>query len=151
MDAENTRVNELAFSTPLCAVLQISLVRLLDSWGIRPTGITSHSSGEVAAAYAAGALTLRSAMAIVFARGQVAGRKIPGVVEVRPESRQSQRNGYYERDFTTRVGKEKLATDGTRSTSLTAGYQQNKNPFYSEDSEGSYYFLLFSQGDLIDQ
>ena len=29
--------------------------------------------------------------------------------------------------------KEKLAADGTRSSSLTAGYQQNKNPFYSED------------------
>lgn len=76
-----TNVNELAYSTPLCAVLQISLVRLLASWGIKPQAITSHSSGEVAAAYAAGALTLRSAMAIVFARGQVAGRKIPGVIE----------------------------------------------------------------------
>ncbi|KAF5015915.1 hypothetical protein F66182_12573, partial [Fusarium sp. NRRL 66182] len=78
---ETTNVNELAYSTPLCAVLQISLVRLLASWGIKPQAITSHSSGEVAAAYAAGALTLRSAMAIVFARGQVAGRKIPGVIE----------------------------------------------------------------------
>jgi acyl transferase domain-containing protein/NADPH:quinone reductase-like Zn-dependent oxidoreductase/ubiquinone/menaquinone biosynthesis C-methylase UbiE len=80
---ETTRVNELAFSTPLCAVVQIGLVRLLESWGVKPTAVTSHSSGEVAAAYASGALSLRSAMAIVFARGQVAGRTIPGVVEAK--------------------------------------------------------------------
>ncbi len=45
--------------------------------------------------------------------------------------------------------KEKLATDGTRSTSLTAGYQQNKNPFYSEDSEGSYYLRMTGR-DIFD-
>ena len=78
---ENTKVNELAFSTPLCAVVQIGLVELLRSWGVIPTALCSHSSGEVAAAYASGSLSLRSAMAIVFARGQVAGRTIPGVVE----------------------------------------------------------------------
>ena len=66
---------------PLCAVVQIALVRLLRSWGIAPTGITSHSSGEIAAAYAAGALTLQSAMAIVFARGKLASNVGPGVTQ----------------------------------------------------------------------
>ena len=45
--------------------------------------------------------------------------------------------------------KEKLAADGTRSSSLTAGYQQNKNPFYSEDSEGSYYLQMTGR-DIFD-
>jgi acyl transferase domain-containing protein len=71
-DAETTRVNELAMSMPLCAVIQIALVRLLRSWGVTPTAVTSHSSGEIAAAYAAGALTLQAAMGIVFARGKLA-------------------------------------------------------------------------------
>ena len=47
--------------------------------------------------------------------------------------------------------KEKLATDGTRSTSLTAGYQQNKNPIYSEDSEGSYYLRMTGRDMLLHQ
>ncbi|KAI9879283.1 MAG: hypothetical protein M1830_009013 [Pleopsidium flavum] len=71
-DAETSRVNELTISMPLCVALQVSLVRLLRSWEITPTAVTSHSSGEIAAAYAAGALSLQSAMAIVFARGELA-------------------------------------------------------------------------------
>ena len=71
-DAETTQVNTLTMSMPLCVALQIALVRLLRSWGIIPTAVTSHSSGEIAAAYTAGALSLQSAMAIVFARGELA-------------------------------------------------------------------------------
>ncbi len=71
---EATRVNELALSTPLCVIVQISLVRLLASWGVKPVAVTSHSSGEVAAAYAAGALSIRTAMAISYVRGKVAGK-----------------------------------------------------------------------------
>lgn len=57
---------------PISVALQVALVQLLRSWGITPTAVTSHSSGEIAAAYAAGALSLQSAMAIVFARGELA-------------------------------------------------------------------------------
>nr|WOL36632.1 highly reducing polyketide synthase [Pseudogymnoascus verrucosus] len=71
-DEKTSRVNELVMSMPLCASIQIALVRLLRSWDIVPTGVTSHSSGEIAAAYAAGVLTLQSAMAIVFARSSLA-------------------------------------------------------------------------------
>jgi acyl transferase domain-containing protein len=65
-------VNELDYSTPVCVAVQIALTHLLRSWDIVPTAVTSHSSGEIAAAYAAGALDLPSAMAIVFARGGLA-------------------------------------------------------------------------------
>jgi NADPH:quinone reductase-like Zn-dependent oxidoreductase/malonyl CoA-acyl carrier protein transacylase/ubiquinone/menaquinone biosynthesis C-methylase UbiE len=58
-------------SLVLCTALQISLTKLLQSWNIYPTAITSHSSGEVAAAYAAGALTAYDAMAIVYSRMQL--------------------------------------------------------------------------------
>ncbi|GME49746.1 ketoacyl-synt-domain-containing protein [Neofusicoccum parvum] len=69
---ETTRVNEATLGQPLCVALQIALVRLLESWGVRPTAVTSHSSGEIASAYAAGALSLRSAMGVVYARGTLA-------------------------------------------------------------------------------
>lgn len=71
-DDKTSRVNEVTMSTPLCVALQIALVQLLRSWGISPSAVTSHSSGEIAAAFAAGALSIRSAMAIVFARGELA-------------------------------------------------------------------------------
>ncbi|KAK0620712.1 hypothetical protein B0T14DRAFT_432757 [Immersiella caudata] len=71
-DAATSKVNELDYSTPVCVAVQIALTHLLRSWGIVPTAVTSHSSGEIAAAYAAGALDLPSAMAIVFARGGLA-------------------------------------------------------------------------------
>lgn len=63
---------------PLTAALQMALVQLLRSWGITPTAVTSHSSGEIAAAYAAGALTLKAATAIVYARASSAGNSAPG-------------------------------------------------------------------------
>ncbi|WP_165007017.1 MULTISPECIES: beta-ketoacyl-ACP synthase III [unclassified Enterococcus] len=44
---------------------------------------------------------------------------------------------------------EKLSADGKRSNSLTAGYHANKNPFYSEDSEGSYYLKMIGR-DIFD-
>lgn len=59
-------------------------MRLLRSWGIRPTGVTGHSSGEVSAAFAAGGIDLRGAMAVVYLRGalttgmQVSGQRRRG-------------------------------------------------------------------------
>jgi NADPH:quinone reductase-like Zn-dependent oxidoreductase/malonyl CoA-acyl carrier protein transacylase/SAM-dependent methyltransferase len=53
-----------------CAV-QLALVCLLEEWGIKPHAVCSHSSGEVAAAFAAGALDLREAMACTYFRGLI--------------------------------------------------------------------------------
>ncbi|KAH8745877.1 polyketide synthase [Hyaloscypha sp. PMI_1271] len=68
-DEVTTRVNDAEFSLPLSTTIQIAVVRLLWSWGIRPTGITSHSSGEAAAAFAAGVLSARSAIRVTYIRG----------------------------------------------------------------------------------
>ncbi|MCJ1472284.1 hypothetical protein MMC13_000931 [Lambiella insularis] len=69
---KTSRVNTTALSIPICVALQISLVQLLESWGITPSAATSHSSGEIAAAYAAGALTLGQAMAAAYYRATLA-------------------------------------------------------------------------------
>jgi acyl transferase domain-containing protein len=71
-DAETTRVNDTAFSIPICVAVQIGLVWLLDSWGIKPSAVTSHSSGEICAAYAVGAISLRRAMGIAYFRSKLA-------------------------------------------------------------------------------
>ncbi|KAJ5792453.1 polyketide synthase [Penicillium pulvis] len=67
-DNHNTRVNETALSIPICVAVQIALVQLLQAWGLYPTAVTSHSSGEIAAAYTAGALDLSSSMAVAYYR-----------------------------------------------------------------------------------
>ncbi|KAL4922536.1 hypothetical protein BDW62DRAFT_54743 [Aspergillus aurantiobrunneus] len=68
-DEALSKVNSAMLSLPLCTAVQIALVKLLRSWNISPTGVTGHSSGEVAAAFTAGAIDVRSAMAIVYMRG----------------------------------------------------------------------------------
>ncbi|CAG7997677.1 unnamed protein product [Penicillium salamii] len=68
-DFENSQINKPQYSQPLCTALQIALVNLLDSWGIHPDSVTGHSSGEIAAAYCAGALSLEDAMLVAYARG----------------------------------------------------------------------------------
>lgn len=68
-DPESSKVENAWISQPLCTAIQIALVDLLSSWGVRPVAVTGHSSGEIAAAYAAGALTIESAMMTAYHRG----------------------------------------------------------------------------------
>ncbi|KAI9661826.1 MAG: Type I Iterative PKS [Bathelium mastoideum] len=74
-DADTTKVNDTAISIPICVALQISLVRLLRAWGVIPTAVASHSSGEIAAAYTVGALSYRSAMAASYYRAVLTADK----------------------------------------------------------------------------
>ena len=50
----------------------MALVDLFASWNVRPARVTGHSSGEIAAAYCAGALTRESALAVAYHRGRLA-------------------------------------------------------------------------------
>jgi acyl transferase domain-containing protein len=61
------------FSQPACTAIQIALVDLLHHWGITPSAVVGHSSGEIAAAYCAGAISRDVAMKIAWLRGQFAG------------------------------------------------------------------------------
>jgi acyl transferase domain-containing protein len=70
-DATTTRIDKAEFSQPLCTAIQIGLVNLLRQWGVHPSKVVGHSSGEIAAAYAAGAITAEAAVTIAYYRGQV--------------------------------------------------------------------------------
>lgn len=70
--AEESQIGLGYLSQPLCTALQIALVDLLASWGVKPASVTGHSSGEIAAAYAAGALSQESALAVAYYRGLAA-------------------------------------------------------------------------------
>ena len=56
-------------SQPASTAIQLALVLLLASFGIRPHSVTGHSSGEIAAAFAAGALTFETCLKIAYYRG----------------------------------------------------------------------------------
>lgn len=44
-------------------------MNLLSQWGVKPAAVIGHSSGEIAASYAAGAITAESAIALSYYRG----------------------------------------------------------------------------------
>ncbi|KAF4462221.1 polyketide synthase [Fusarium albosuccineum] len=69
--AKTSRLGSAELSQPLCTAIQIALVDTFASVGIHPTAVVGHSSGEVAAAYAAGAITAQEAITIAFYRGLV--------------------------------------------------------------------------------
>ena len=71
-DAASTRVSETRLSQATSVAVQLCLVDFLKSWGITPSAITSHSSGEIPAAYAAGLLSFKEALGVAYYRGEVA-------------------------------------------------------------------------------
>ncbi|KAI1374301.1 hypothetical protein F4677DRAFT_461577 [Hypoxylon crocopeplum] len=62
-------VGEAAKSQPLCTAIQIMMVDLLHRANIQFDAVVGHSSGEIAAAYAAGFLSARDAIFIAYYRG----------------------------------------------------------------------------------
>ncbi|KAK7748161.1 Type I Iterative PKS [Cytospora paraplurivora] len=69
---QNSKVGVAEVAQPLCTALQIALVDLLASIGISFQCVVGHSSGEIAAAYAAGRLTRRDALLVAYHRGRYA-------------------------------------------------------------------------------
>ncbi|RWA09891.1 hypothetical protein EKO27_g5202 [Xylaria grammica] len=57
-------------SQPLITALQLAYLSVLSAWGIQPTCVIGHSSGEIAAAVVAGYLSPKDAIKIAFLRGQ---------------------------------------------------------------------------------
>ncbi|KAF4207594.1 hypothetical protein CNMCM8927_002671 [Aspergillus lentulus] len=69
-----SRLNHPLHSQTICTALQIALVDLLSSWDIQPDSVTGHSSGEIAAAYAIGALSMKDAISVAYYRGAAASK-----------------------------------------------------------------------------
>jgi acyl transferase domain-containing protein len=57
-------------SQTACTALQIALIDLLQSWNVTPDLTLGHSSGEIAAAYAGGYISLAEAITIAYCRGK---------------------------------------------------------------------------------
>ncbi|KAI0406534.1 putative polyketide synthase [Xylaria palmicola] len=66
--ADHLRLPEL--SQPLVTALQLALLAVFDAANFSPTSVVGHSSGEIAAAVAAGHLTPEQAIKIAYYRGK---------------------------------------------------------------------------------
>lgn len=73
------------YALPCSTAIQIGLLAVLRSWGVIPNVVTGHSSGEIAAAFAAGAITADEAIIVAYFRGYVlnrTGTQHPGAMAV---------------------------------------------------------------------
>ena len=68
--SEHLRLPE--YSQPLTTALQLAILAVLSDWGLHPKGVVGHSSGEIAAAVAAGYLTPEEAIKVAYLRGRAA-------------------------------------------------------------------------------
>lgn len=68
----SSRIHEPKFAQPASTAIQIALVDLCKAANITPAAVVGHSSGEIAAAYAAGFITREDAWLIAYRRGQYA-------------------------------------------------------------------------------
>ncbi|KAI1425159.1 putative polyketide synthase [Xylaria sp. FL1777] len=62
-------IDDAEVSQTLCTVLQTALVNLLRRFGVAPYAVVGHSSGEIAAAYAGGYISVESAWKLAYFRG----------------------------------------------------------------------------------
>ncbi len=70
----DSRMASNAVAQPANLLLQVGLVSLLRSWGLQPDAILGHSVGEVAAAWAAGCLSLPDAVTVAVHRSRLQQR-----------------------------------------------------------------------------
>lgn len=68
---DESRVHEAEFAQPLCTAVQVALTHVLADWGVKPCVTIGHSSGEMAAAQAAGLISAQEAIVAAYYRGQV--------------------------------------------------------------------------------
>lgn len=69
MATDEDAINKAEYAQSLGIALQLALVNLLTLYGVKPSAVVGHSSGEIASAYVAGALTMREAIICSYMRG----------------------------------------------------------------------------------
>ncbi|MCE5294866.1 MAG: SDR family NAD(P)-dependent oxidoreductase, partial [Chlamydiales bacterium] len=76
--AKEATIHAIDTSPLLTFSFEYSLAKLLQNWGIHPTGLIGHSIGEYVAACISGVFSLQDALQLVVYRGQLMKRIEPG-------------------------------------------------------------------------
>lgn len=72
-DETNSNIDKTEVAQPLLFAVQVGIVNYLADHGIHPEVVLGHSVGEVAAAWASGALSLKQAILVIHHRSQAQG------------------------------------------------------------------------------
>lgn len=67
----DSKMAKTAIAQPANFLIQAGLLALYRSWGITPSAVVGHSVGEVASAYACGALSLEDAITVSYQRSRL--------------------------------------------------------------------------------
>ncbi|WP_322062768.1 SDR family NAD(P)-dependent oxidoreductase [Paraburkholderia sp. J63] len=72
-EAQGNGYERTEVAQPALFAIQVGMTRMLAEQGVQPTAVVGHSVGEVAAAWACGALTLSDAIIVIYHRSQQQG------------------------------------------------------------------------------
>ena len=75
-DKESSNINDPEYSQPICTALQIALVELLTTRNVYPSAVVGHSSGEIAAAFASGAISREGAWKVAYYSGKLSSQLV---------------------------------------------------------------------------
>ncbi|MBY5926532.1 MULTISPECIES: type I polyketide synthase [unclassified Halomonas] len=70
---DGDRLERTEIAQPTLFAIQVAITQVFEHWGIRPAAVIGHSVGEVAAAWASGALTLDEAVSVITQRSHFQG------------------------------------------------------------------------------
>lgn len=73
-DGDLSHMDDTVIAQPLLFAIQVAITLLLKEQGIEPSAVSGHSVGEVAAAWACGALDLENAIRVIVARSTAQGK-----------------------------------------------------------------------------
>ncbi|KAL4815813.1 hypothetical protein BDW67DRAFT_176121 [Aspergillus spinulosporus] len=76
MGSEDSHVDKPIYGQTLSTVIQLALVDTLASLSLSPSSVVGHSSGEIAAAYAVGALSFEDALTVAYHRSRLTSKLI---------------------------------------------------------------------------
>ncbi|RMZ86790.1 hypothetical protein DV736_g5985, partial [Chaetothyriales sp. CBS 134916] len=68
----SSQIHRAELSQPICTAIQVALFNKFAALGVKPRAVVGHSSGEIAAAYAAGYISMNEAITTAYYRGYVA-------------------------------------------------------------------------------
>lgn len=99
LQSDDTSTEKTAIVQPMIFGLQVGLTRMLEAWGIEPLVVIGHSVGEIAAAWASGALDLADAIHLIFHRGSCMERESSRGRMLSVSASEAEISGYLPRDI----------------------------------------------------